>query len=92
LRVRVVAPLELRVQTLASEENLSLDQARARVKAADAERSAFIRHVFKKDAGSPLNHDIVINTGEISVESATQIVLGMLEKKLGIPRTQPPTV
>ena len=84
----MVAPLDLRVQTLATEEKLSLDQARARVKAVDAERSAFIWQVFKKDASSPLNHDVVINTGEISVESATQIVLEMLQRKLGIPRSE----
>jgi hypothetical protein len=90
LRVRVVAPLELRVQTLATEEKLSLDQARARVKAVDAERNAFIRTVFKKDTASPLNHDLILNTGEIEVEFAAQIVVALLQKKLGIPPTHTP--
>ena len=90
LRLRVVAPLELRVQTLAAEEQIPLNQARPRVKAADAERRAFIWNVFKKDAGSPLNHDVVINTGEISLESAAQIVLEMLRIKHGIAPAHPP--
>ncbi len=87
LRVRVVAPLEMRVQALAAEEKLTLDQARAQVKAVDAERSAFIRNVFKKDTDSALNHDVVLNTGEISLASATHIVLEMLRQKPGLPQT-----
>jgi cytidylate kinase len=84
LRVRVVAPLVLRVQNLAAAENIPLKAARARVNTIDAERTAFVSRVFKKDADSPLNHDIVINLGDINLETATQIVLAMLQKKLGI--------
>jgi cytidylate kinase len=92
LRVRVVAPLDLRVQTLAIEENLSVEQARLRIKTADAERTGFIRNVFNQDATSALNHDIIINTGEISVESAAHIVVELLHKKLGILQAYPPKI
>ncbi|MGC9944617.1 MAG: cytidylate kinase-like family protein [Verrucomicrobiota bacterium] len=90
LRVRLVGPLEARIQRVAHLDNISIDLARAKVKEVDAERAAFIWKVFKKDVSSPLNHDIVINTGEINFEIATQIVLDLLQKKLGVKLPQKP--
>jgi cytidylate kinase len=84
LRVRLVAPLEARVQRVAHLDNLPVDQARAKIKAVDSERAAFIWKVFRKDVSSPLNHDAIINTGEISIETAARIVLDMVHKKLGV--------
>jgi cytidylate kinase len=83
LRVRVVAPLEMRIQNVAEGEKISREQAKARIKAVDAERNAFVWKVFRKDVSSPLNHDVVINTAKIELEIATQIVLAMLQNKLG---------
>lgn len=83
LRVRVVAPMELRAKRVAQQEALSLEQARAKAQAVDAERAAFLRKVFRSDANSHLNYDLVINTSEISYEKATEIVLSALREKLG---------
>jgi len=92
LRVRLVAPLEVRAKRVAEHQKLSLEQARLKVEAIDKERAAFIWKVFRKDAGSPLNQDLIINTGEISIENATEIVLGAIEKKLGVPSKAPPVI
>jgi cytidylate kinase len=84
LRVRVVAPLELRAKRLADHEALSFEQARTKVQRVDAERAAFIRRTFRKNVESPLCYDLVINSGEIAFGSATDLVLTALEKKLGV--------
>lgn len=84
LRVRLVAPLEARSQRVAELENLTPAEARIKVKQVDTKRAAFLWKVFRKDASSPLNHDLVLNTGDISIESAAKIVLAALEEKLGV--------
>lgn len=84
LRVRVVAPLELRVKEVGQREGLSPDQAQSKLQEFDAARRTFIRKVFKCHADSPHNYDLVLNTGEISIEGATEIVLSALRAKLGV--------
>jgi cytidylate kinase len=84
LRVRLVAPLETRAERIAELGKLPLEQARSKASQIDSERGAFIWKTFRKDVGSPLNHDLIINTGEISIESATKLVLAVIEEKLGV--------
>ena len=89
LRVRLVAPLDLRVRDVAEAEGISFEQARAKVKAVDAERSAFVWKAFRKDISSPLNHDVIINIGDIKLEITTRTVLSMLQDKLGFKLDSP---
>ncbi len=85
LRVRLVAPLEARTKRFAEQEKLSLKQARLKVEEIDKERAAFIWKNFRQDAGLPLNHDLIINTGEINIKDTTELVLDAIERKLGVP-------
>lgn len=91
LRARLVAPPELRAQKFAGLENLPLPVARARVKAVDAGRDAFVRKLFKQEAGSPLNYDVVLNTGGFSAAATAGILVDLLRHKPGIRPGQPPT-
>lgn len=82
LRVRVIAPLELRVQRVSKAGKLSSAEALRRVRECDADRSEFVRKAFQVDAGSPLGYDLVINTGELSLEAGVKLVLLAMEDKL----------
>ena len=84
LRVRLSAPLEMRAKRVAERTKLSLEEARLKVEKIDTERAAFIWKTFRKDAGSPVNYDLIINTGEINIESAAKIVLTSIQEKLGV--------
>lgn len=84
LRVRVVAPLEARIRRLTQSERCAPEEAHRYIRTFDAERAAFIRQSFQCDANSPLNYDLVINTGEISLETAVELVLMALAHKLGV--------
>jgi len=84
LRVRMVAPVELRVRRIASRENLSLKAARAEVERSDRDRKALARRQFGKNTTDPLNHDVTINTEELTVEAATEIVMTALQRKLTV--------
>ena len=77
LRVRTVAPLELRAQRLSKTEDLELDQARRLATVVDQQRRAYIAHVFGADWASPLNYDLVLNLGRLSLEQAAVTVLDL---------------
>ena len=77
LRVRTVAPLELRAQRLATAEGLDLDRARQLATVVDQQRRAYVAHVFGADWASPLNYDLVLNMGRLSLEQAATTVLDL---------------
>lgn len=84
LRVRVVAPLSVRVQRVAERAGLSLEQAQKDIEEFDAQRAAFVREGFQADLGSPLNYDLVLNTAEISLEAGAELAFLALRDKLGV--------
>jgi hypothetical protein len=84
LRVRVVAPLELRVKRVVEQEKLPVLEAQARVEKCDADRTQFVQKSFGRDPNSPTNYDLVINTGDITAEAAAEMVLIAMKSKLGV--------
>ncbi len=84
LRVRVVAPLEVRAARMAERAGLTLTEAQARIEKFDSERSNFVRTCLQQDAASPLNYDLLLNTNEISYETAADVVVTALRGKLGL--------
>jgi hypothetical protein len=89
LRVRIVAPLDVRVRRIAGELKLSLDAARAEVARSDRERTKLTRRHFGQDVRDPLTHDVTINTAELTTEDATKVVLTALQRKLAVQVKEP---
>ena len=83
LRVRVVAPIEVRLKRVMEQDGLSEEKARLHIQKLDTERAAFIHKTFRTDVHSALNYDLILNTAEISFEAATETVLAALKGKLG---------
>lgn len=83
LRVRLVAPLEARVERVAAKEKLAPARARARIEEDDAARARFIRQTYGRDVGDPTGYDIVLNMGSLSPEAASDAALAALRRKLG---------
>jgi hypothetical protein len=84
LRVRMVAPVEVRVRRIASRENLSLKAARVEVERSDRDRATLARRQYGQNPHDPLNDDVTINTAELTVEAATEIVVTALQQKLAV--------
>jgi cytidylate kinase len=84
LGVRMVAPIERRIQRTADKARLSLDAARVEVERTDRERKSLTRRHFHHDVTDPLTYDLIINTASLSVEAAAEIVLTALQRKLGV--------
>ena len=73
-RVRVTAPLEVRIANVARDFNVSREDAKRRVIRTESDRRAFIRKYFNADISDPNQYDLVINTETISIETAAKIV------------------
>ena len=80
LSVRVIAPLEMRLRNVSQKFSVSVDEARPRVLKTDSDRKAFIKKYFNDDIRHPLNYDLIINTGTLSIADAVNSVSGTLSQ------------
>jgi cytidylate kinase len=75
-RVRIVAPLKTRIQNVANDLEVPVEEAKRRVLRAESDRRAFVRKYFHADISDPVNYDVVVNTGTLSFESAVAAIIG----------------
>jgi cytidylate kinase len=80
LSVRVIAPLKKRLRNVSQEFSVSVDEAGPRVLKTDSDRKAFIKKYFNEDIRHPLNYDLIINTGTLSIDDAVNAVSGALSQ------------
>lgn len=62
LHLRVVAPVERRVEVLRDSRGLAETEARTLIERTDADRAAFVRRHFHREIDDPLAYDLVLNT------------------------------
>jgi len=74
-RVKIIAPLEYRIQSMMRIRNLSRPDAQSYIEKRDADRIAFVKKYFQADAMNPLNYDLVINTEKVGIEGAVDTIL-----------------
>jgi len=79
LSIRVVAPIDLRVQNISRLLSISEEEARKRVIMKEAKRKAFIRKSFNAEIADPINYDLTFNTEFIRYEAAVEAVRQILE-------------
>lgn len=82
LRVRLVAPLDMRIQSYARVHGLSQAQARTEIETVEAERRAFVHKHFGVDVADPVRSDLVINTGYFSHLQAVEMILAARHTRL----------
>ena len=81
--VRMVAPLDVRIQNIAHRFGVSTEEAKRRVIRRESRRSAFVRQFFNADISDPIHYDLTINTGNLSMASAVEAVIGAVMVTLG---------
>jgi len=79
LSIRIVAPMELRIQNISKLLKISEEDAKKRLIMKEAKRRAFIRKSFNADIADPINYDLVFNTEYIRYEAAIETVQRILE-------------
>lgn len=74
-RIKVIAPLEYRIESMMKIRGLTRGDAQKYIEKRDADRIAFVRKYFQADAMDPLNYDLVINTEKVGIEGAVDTIL-----------------
>ncbi len=82
-RVRIIAPLEMRVENVIRDSHVPPEDARKYVMDYDTNQIAFIRKYFNDEINKPEHYDMLINMKQLSIESAADsIKKAFLEWKL----------
>jgi cytidylate kinase len=77
--VRVVAPLETRIQNVVRAYKVSAEKARKRVIARESRRTAFVRRSYNADISDPENYDLTINTARMPIKTAVEVVVAAVK-------------
>ena len=75
LHVRVVAPLEMRVERLQRERNLSAESARACLEASDEVRARYLRRSHGVRLDDPALYHLTIHTGLLDPTRAADLII-----------------
>lgn len=78
--VRVIAPLEIRIQNVVRTYGIKEEEARRRVIRREAKRGAFVRKSYDADISDPENYDLIINTGKMPIESAVEAIIAAVKR------------
>lgn len=77
LKVRVIAPMEVRVPLVMKELGLEERAAEAHIRKMDDVRARWTKFVFGVDWQDPALYDLVLNLGVISLDSACEALAGI---------------
>lgn len=78
LKVRVIAPLPMRIQNVVQALDITESEAQKRILKNDSDRRSFSRKYFYADVTDPLNYDLVINTARMSIDAGVRSIVAAL--------------
>lgn len=81
LRIRVIAPLDRRIERVMGKYDLPEVVAREKILRIDDERIAFNRQHFGADITAPANYDLVLNTGLLPREACVSLVTSAFQAR-----------
>lgn len=80
LRVGLVAPRKERIKWIASEDQISENEATRQVKQIDHERQMFVKGHFHKDPHEMEHYDLILNSGRFSDAQSADIIVEALAR------------
>lgn len=81
LRVRIVAPFEMRVKNLAHALGIPEEESKRRIIRDDADRRAFIRKYFNANIEDTSYYDLVINSWYMGIDASVDSIKTALKLK-----------
>jgi cytidylate kinase len=92
LHVRLQAPFPVRVRRVTAQEGIPFEQAEELVKQNDKVRLAFVEEFYKVPWGEIQAFDLVINTGKISADLATDTIVKAARTFQNDPQSDKPSI
>jgi cytidylate kinase len=85
VHVRIVAPLEQRLEHMEHFEHLSRKEAADRIRREDLGRERYLRTHFNRNIDDPLLYHLVINTSLISLDDAARLIADVVLHQKPVP-------
>ncbi|MDO9527721.1 MAG: cytidylate kinase-like family protein [Syntrophales bacterium] len=82
LKVRIIAPDKVKIKNIASELGISKTEAKLRIMNVKSERKAFMKKYFNVNVADPMHYDLVLNTANLSVDAAVDVIKTALHLKM----------
>ncbi len=82
LHVRIIAPQTERARRIASEQNISIENALAQVQASDRHRRNYLKRYYQVNWDDPNLYDVTLNTAHLSIRSAVAVIQQAITEKL----------
>ncbi len=82
--VRVVAPLERRIERVMLSRSLDENHARKYVEQTDAARREFVRRYFHRDVADEHLYDLVVNLQYVDQDEAVELITGHCRKRFAL--------
>ncbi len=79
LRVRVIAPRDMRLARFCTMESIDPDEGAARLERLDRSRADFIHRHFHHQPDDPSLYDMVVDAGSFGIDGAVKLVIRALE-------------
>jgi cytidylate kinase len=81
LRVRLIAPLEMRIRALVATHHATTQKAAARfIESVDRDRKRWVKMMYDADVTSPVLYDLTINLRAIAIETICTIVAQLVRQ------------
>jgi cytidylate kinase len=81
LHVKLVAPRPYRIQAAAERLGVDLKKAAEITDETDARRERYLRQFYRRDWNDPVNYHMVLNTGVLGPEGATDVIVGEAKRR-----------
>jgi cytidylate kinase len=81
LRVRIIAPLELRLRMAGERLRLSREEAILHIEKMDRDRRRWTQYLYGIDWGDPALYDIVVNLEHITIDQACTTVASLVRSR-----------
>jgi cytidylate kinase/CBS domain-containing protein len=80
-KVRIVAPMEYRIDTAVRRFGLTREEARQYIREADEYRSKWGRQIFRADVTDAALYDLVVNLEHVNIDRATTMISDIVTGK-----------
>lgn len=84
LHVLITAPYDVRVERAITHEKVSRRKARDIIAKVTDERQKFVEEYFQTDYNDPTSYDLTLNTANLDVNQAAEIIMAAYKKKFSL--------
>ncbi len=81
VRVRIVCPREMRVESVANYYHVSEEEAERRIARSENNQRAFILQNFNAAIDDPTQYDLVLNTGSLGIDGAVDVIRAFVDSQ-----------